>query len=110
MKCFDKFVFSPSVGASGGLLILWNRAAFQGSLVHRFSFALAIEFKSVLNSYCWMLTNIYGPCDGEPRDEFVDWLYNLTMPTDLSGFFLMTLTSSYQFKIEISRGVIRMTL
>lgn len=33
-KRFDKFVYSPSVGASVGLLFLWNSAIFQGNVIH----------------------------------------------------------------------------
>jgi hypothetical protein len=32
-KRFDSFVYSPSVGASGGILVLWNSVVFAGSLV-----------------------------------------------------------------------------
>jgi hypothetical protein len=27
-KCFDNFAFSPSVGASGGTLVIWNSTVF----------------------------------------------------------------------------------
>ena len=30
---FDTFVFAPSVGASGGILVVWNSAIFNGTLV-----------------------------------------------------------------------------
>jgi exonuclease III len=32
-KRFDNFVFSPSLGASGGLLIIWNSSVFSRVLV-----------------------------------------------------------------------------
>jgi exonuclease III len=32
-KKFDSFVFSPSIGASGGILILWNSSVFTGLLM-----------------------------------------------------------------------------
>jgi exonuclease III len=32
-KCFDNFVYSPSVGASGGIIVLWNSSIFAGVLV-----------------------------------------------------------------------------
>jgi exonuclease III len=32
-KRFDSFVYSPSVRASGGILVLWNSVVFAGSLV-----------------------------------------------------------------------------
>ena len=30
---FDTFVFAPSVGASGGILVVWNSTIFNGTLV-----------------------------------------------------------------------------
>ena len=49
-KHFDKFDFVPSTTASGGILILWNSAAFSGSTIDKRSFDLTITFTSLLNS------------------------------------------------------------
>jgi hypothetical protein len=32
-KRFDNFAYSPSVGASGGIIVLWNSAVFAGVLI-----------------------------------------------------------------------------
>jgi exonuclease III len=32
-KRFDRFSFSPSAGASGGIIVLWNSTVFDGMLV-----------------------------------------------------------------------------
>ena len=32
-KRFDNFAYSPSVGASGGILVMWNSSVFDGRLV-----------------------------------------------------------------------------
>jgi exonuclease III len=32
-KRFDNFVFSPPVGASGGIIVLWNSSIFTGVLI-----------------------------------------------------------------------------
>jgi hypothetical protein len=36
-KRFDRFAFSPSIGASGGLIVLWNSSIFTGTIleIHR---------------------------------------------------------------------------
>jgi exonuclease III len=31
-KKFDSFAYAPSVGASGGIIVIWNSAIFQGML------------------------------------------------------------------------------
>jgi exonuclease III len=81
-SCFDEFVYVPSVGASGGLIIIWKSSVFSGIVMHCESFALSVYFTSKQSSKSWTLINIYGPCQGEQRDKFVQWLYALNIPAD----------------------------
>ena len=46
----DQFAFSPSVGASGGILVIWNSTVFEGELVESQHFSIVVSFKSVHNS------------------------------------------------------------
>ena len=80
-KRFDCFAISPSVGASGGILVLWNSSVFYGQLVETNRFSVSVNFTSVHNNESWTMVSVYGPCAGEERDRFVDWLYNLHIPT-----------------------------
>lgn len=74
---FDKFDFSPSMGASGGLLTAWNSSLLAREVIDIQSFAIVMEFVSMHNLEKWKLANIYGPT-GEPnRTNFVAWLYSL---------------------------------
>jgi hypothetical protein len=70
---FDKFDFIPSVGASGGILVLWNSATFLALVVDKRSFGITVNFSSVHDNQSWKLTTVYGPCDGLERTEFVNW-------------------------------------
>ena len=72
-KRFDQFAFSPSVGVSGGLIVLWNSSIFTGKLIEIHRSAIHIEFTSVHNAKSWTLVNVYGPCKGVERDNFVSW-------------------------------------
>jgi exonuclease III len=56
---FDHFVCVPSVGASGGLLVLWNSKLFMGSIRLHESFGVAINFTSTSDSFSWTLVNVY---------------------------------------------------
>lgn len=40
---FDLFMYSPFIGASGGILIIWNSAIFSGQLIHNIRFALTVN-------------------------------------------------------------------
>jgi hypothetical protein len=79
---FDEYVFIPSVGASGGLIIIWNNSVFSGMVMHYEPFAISVHFTSKQSTQKWTLVNVYGPCNGDLRDAFVQWLYNLNIPID----------------------------
>jgi exonuclease III len=87
-KRFDCFVYSPSVGASGGILILWNSSAFDGSLLELQRFGIRMCFTSVHNGESFTLVSVYGPCQGVLRDNFAQWLYNLHIPTGSNWLLL----------------------
>jgi hypothetical protein len=57
-KHFDAFVYLPSVGASGGILVLWNSSVFDGTLLQLEKFGIAIQFVSVHDSSIWTLTMV----------------------------------------------------
>jgi mannosylglycoprotein endo-beta-mannosidase len=79
---FDKFEYVPSCGASGGLLVIWCSALFTGTTIHKEWFALTISLSSTKSHHTFHLTNIYGPCSGEGRTDFVYWLENLNVQPD----------------------------
>jgi exonuclease III len=70
-KRFDRFAFSPSIGASGGLIVLWNSSIFTGTVLEIHRSAIRMQFISTSNNQSWQLVNVYGPCKGPERDIFV---------------------------------------
>ena len=79
---FDEFAYVPSNGASGGLIIIWKSSVFIGLVRHCQPFALSVHFTAKQDALSWTLINIYGPCNGDLRDAFVEWLYDLAIPDD----------------------------
>jgi exonuclease III len=77
---FDRFAYSPSAGASGGIIVLWKSSIFEGILVEVHSFAVVVKFTSVHDNSSWHLVSVYGPCGGPERDVFVSWIFNLQIP------------------------------
>jgi exonuclease III len=67
-KRFNKFAYVPSQGASGGLL---------GEVLSSSKFQIIVRFTSTHNAEQWILSTVYGPCNGRDRQNFVDWLNNL---------------------------------
>jgi exonuclease III len=81
-KRFDDFVFIPSDGASGGLILIWDSSIFSGMIMHYEPFAASVHFSSTQSSQSLTLVNIYGPCSGDMRYTFTQWLFNLNIPPD----------------------------
>ena len=79
-KCFDKFVFASSVGASGGIIIIWNSTVFVGTPWYVDSFAMEVSFVATQSNDSWKLINVYGPCSGQCRVDFTNWLFDLNIP------------------------------
>jgi hypothetical protein len=79
---FDDFVYVPSIGASGGLIIIWDSSIFSGMVMHCEQFAIFVYFTSTQSAQSWTLVNVYGPCTGDQRNDFVQWLFNLNIPPD----------------------------
>ena len=59
---FDRFEFIPSMGASGGILVVWNSSCFVGQVVDKQQFGFSTH-----------LTSVYGPCTEPNQSEFINW-------------------------------------
>lgn len=75
-RWLDSFAFSPSVGASGGLLIVWNSSLLDGTIVGSNSYAVTVKFHNGMNNKFFHVTNIYGPSSAQ-KLGFVTWLMSL---------------------------------
>jgi hypothetical protein len=102
-KKFNKFVFLPSVGASGGTIIIWNDALFSGEQLFQNDFSILVKFTCNLSGNIWILTSIYGPCHAEGKYQFIDWFGNIDMLMTLIGLSWGISISSGIPLTEISR-------
>ena len=58
-------------------MVGWNSSIFSGQVLEINNFAVTILFTARHNNKPWKLSSVYGPCDGEERQMFVDWLNEL---------------------------------
>ena len=72
----DQFAYSPSVGASRGIITIWNSSLFGGSVVHINSYAMTVKLLCKLDNKIIHLTNIYGPASSPQKMGFITWLMN----------------------------------
>jgi exonuclease III len=99
---FDHFTYVPSEEASGGLLIVWIGNLFTAQVLLQECFGLVLNFQSTCSADNFTLANIYGPCDGIARDNFVAWLFHLNIP-DESLWLLVGDFNFYRFSDNRNR-------
>jgi len=85
---FDQFIFSPSVGTSGGIIVGWNGSLFHGTVVEVHPFAITVCFSSRMDSNVWYLSTVYGPCLEPARSIFVNWFKNLDIQDDCNWILM----------------------
>jgi exonuclease III len=88
----DNFIFLPSVGASGGVLIAWRATLGAAGASRVDEFCASVQFY-LENGEPWWLTCVYGPQANEEKISFLQelttlWAYNLG-PWLLLGDFNM---------------------
>ena len=69
-------------------MVVWNSTVLTGVLIDTKPYGIVLQFTSTQNNEQWTLVNVYGPCHGQLRDEFVSWLYNMNIPDSENWFFL----------------------
>jgi exonuclease III len=79
---FDRFKFIPSVGASGGTIMIWKSSRFNGQVISQNDYAMSVEFESMLSGAVWILTNVYALYTPEGKIEFMNWLHDFVMSDD----------------------------
>jgi exonuclease III len=84
----NNFVFLPSVGASGGIIVAWKGALFSRHMVFSNEFALTVEFHSHYDESKWLLTCVYGPCTAEGKINFINWLKGIQMSLEVNWIIL----------------------
>lgn len=72
----SNFAYSPSIGASGGLITIWNDNQFQADTVLINSYSVTLKMTSRMSNKSFHLTNIYGPAAADEKLAFITWLYN----------------------------------
>jgi len=57
------FSYQPSVGASGGMVTVWDTSRVEVWTSSRFNHVLAIKGKVILTGEVFIIFNVYAPCD-----------------------------------------------
>jgi hypothetical protein len=78
----------PSIGASSGIIVIWNSAYFWGVTIDNLPFGITICFTSIFNLSSWKMMTVYGPCHDSERSEFVNWLRSHDIQDHENWFFL----------------------
>lgn len=110
MASSELIAFSPSRGASGGILVVWVSKVFLGTPGDINSFSVTVNFVSRQSSDAWTLTCIYGPCNGPERSLFVLGLKIFLLGRLKTDFYWVILISIHLLMTEIGQELVWMTL
>jgi hypothetical protein len=53
-----------------------------GNVIFQNDYAQSVEFISNLSACTWIITNIYAPCTPQGKIDFLNWFYNINMPSN----------------------------
>lgn len=64
-----QYAFCPSIGASGGILLVWNAALWQklDEFVGRFT--VSVRLKDARCDAEWVATSVYGPANVDDKED-----------------------------------------
>jgi hypothetical protein len=85
-KSQDCFEFHPSVGATGGTIIVWNGSRFVGDKIFENDYALSVEFRSIHTGASWVITNVYVPYMTQGKLDFLNWFKKVQMPDGICRY------------------------
>jgi hypothetical protein len=95
--------FVPSLGASGGILLMWDKRVVNRMEVDVGDYVVACSFKNVDDGYEWAFAGVYGPNGDSDRcflwDELAGLMSWWNLPWCIGGDFNVT-----RFPSEMSRG------
>ncbi|CAN0875951.1 hypothetical protein LINGRAHAP2_LOCUS11012 [Linum grandiflorum] len=101
-----------SVGASGGLLTVWDKSKFEATAQWVGSFTTVVVLDSIVDGFRWCLVNCYGPCDRILKPAFIEELKAIAqwwlMPICVMGDF--NLVRSLQEVSGVERSRVEMDL
>lgn len=70
-RALHRFAYSPSIGASSGLLTIWNSSLFDGSVVQSNSYAITVKLFCELDNSAIHVSNNYGPAHSDQKQAFI---------------------------------------
>ena len=83
--------FLPSVGRSGGIIILWDSQVLELEDSSIGCFSVCCRFKSLHDNFAWGLIRVYGPNDDRARgalfEELRSFIFNWDILWCLGGDF-----------------------
>ena len=59
-----------AIGASGGILVLWDFRVFRLIGKEESQYTISYRFRTFDENFQWVFTGVYGPIDGDSRELF----------------------------------------
>lgn len=76
-KHLNSFAYFPSVGASGGIITIWNSSVYAGEVIQSNAYCVTVKVTNNFDSSCFFLSNVYRPSNAPGKLAFITWFLNL---------------------------------
>ncbi|KAH7690203.1 RNA-directed DNA polymerase protein [Dioscorea alata] len=73
----NSFEFLHAQGTAGGIIVAWDRSQAIGTLIHKGTYSISIEFSNTSNNSTWICTSVYDPVTRSLKVDFWNELRNI---------------------------------
>lgn len=90
---FTKWTVRPASGASGGILLMWDKCVVECIEEVMDTFSICCKFKSIMDRFVWAFSGVYGPNVDSKRHSSVGGVgqgFQLEAPCYIGGDFSVT--------------------
>ncbi|KAH7684024.1 RNA-directed DNA polymerase protein [Dioscorea alata] len=101
----NTFDFILAIGSAGGIILAWDSSQVVGTLLHKRSFSITLEFTNQSDNTIWACTGVYGPSSRPLKDDFRNELRTIgnlhSLPWVICGDFNLQFTSNDKNKGDL---------
>lgn len=71
------YVYLPSEGRSGGIIVMWNPVIVSKEEELLGDFSVTVKFRNINDNFIWLFTAVYGSSDSADYEQFWQELFDI---------------------------------
>jgi len=98
---FADWCYLPSSGASGGILLMWDRRLVEKLEAHVGEYVVACNFRNCADNFIWALAGVYGPNLDPFRRSLWNWLVCSVCRISLGALVATSMSSAFPVSVQV---------